>query len=494
MTTPYAGQYSVREAFEGSTVLITGATGYIGGLVLEQLLRVGRIGKAYLVIRTKKGESQQQRLKTLLSGPVFRLHHGTDSFHQIMGKVEVIPGDLAQPQCGISIANQKRLLPDVQYVIHAAASIQFDNPIHTDLTLSYIATKAIADFAAKMKKLRCFMYVSTAYSNAHLKKYSTVKEQLYPLREQDGQEVDHAAVVDRLLAMPVDEAQQEVQSVMKRLNFNHTNYGFCKNLTEQMLAGYHLNPFPVCISRPVSVGCVAKGPCPGYVGNTSGATGIILSIACGIGTFQSRTPNLPYTLVPGDVASSVIVASMAATAAGQGSQKGPNITQSCTSCSNPISLRQLTDHICEYYRQDPPSKDQFGDGKYEVHWTQDLEEYERWWQKGTTHTQQLARQLEEEGRMKSAARVRTAWKVWRTWSNGGGETGLRFDDSMVQHQLAPGLVDREKGNVLLTFTPEATGVSWPAYVHLYCAGAKQLFFHEKPKMPLQLEPVTLSSL
>ena len=54
------------------------------------------------------------------------------------------------------------------------------------------------------------MYVSTAYSNAHLKKYSTVKEQLYPLREQGGQEVDHAAIVDRLLAMPVDEAQREV--------------------------------------------------------------------------------------------------------------------------------------------------------------------------------------------------------------------------------------------------------------------------------------------
>lgn len=68
-----------------------------------------------------------------------------------MGKVEVIPGDLAQPQCGISADNQKRLLPQVQYVIHAAASIQFDNPIHTDLTLSYVATKAIADFAAKVQ-------------------------------------------------------------------------------------------------------------------------------------------------------------------------------------------------------------------------------------------------------------------------------------------------------------------------------------------------------
>lgn len=57
------------------------------------------------------------------------------------------------------------------------------------------------------------MYVSTAYSNAHLKRYSTVKEQLYPLREQDGREVDHAAIVDRLLAMPVNEAQKEVKTV-----------------------------------------------------------------------------------------------------------------------------------------------------------------------------------------------------------------------------------------------------------------------------------------
>lgn len=75
---------------------------------------------------------------------------------QIMGKVEVVPGDLAQPGCGISPENQKRLLPEVHYVIHAAASIQFDNPIHTDLTLSYVATKTIADFAAKvMRPLLC---------------------------------------------------------------------------------------------------------------------------------------------------------------------------------------------------------------------------------------------------------------------------------------------------------------------------------------------------
>ena len=69
---------------------------------------------------------------------------------QIFDKLEVIPGDLAKPDCGISRQDQERLLPEVEYVIHAAASIQFDNHIHTDLTLSYVASKAIADFATRV--------------------------------------------------------------------------------------------------------------------------------------------------------------------------------------------------------------------------------------------------------------------------------------------------------------------------------------------------------
>ena len=50
----------------------------------------------------------------------------------------------------------------------------------------------------------------------------------------------------------------------------------------------------------------------------------------------------------------------------------------------------------------------------------------------------------------SMVQVRTAWKVWRTWSNGGGETGLRFDDSNVQTKLAPGLIDAEKVSLSLS--------------------------------------------
>ena len=72
-------------------------------------------------------------------------------------------------------------------------------------------------------------------------------------------------------------------------------YGICKNLTEQMIASYHMQPFPVCINRPVGIGPVAKLPCPGYVGNTAGPTGMMLSIACGMsaGSACLGLPALP---------------------------------------------------------------------------------------------------------------------------------------------------------------------------------------------------------
>ena len=39
--------------------------------------------QAYLVIRTKRGESQQKRLKTILQSPVFKLHHEPQKFRQV---------------------------------------------------------------------------------------------------------------------------------------------------------------------------------------------------------------------------------------------------------------------------------------------------------------------------------------------------------------------------------------------------------------------------
>ena len=65
----------------------------------------------------------------------------------------------------------------------------------------------------QMKQLRCFMYVSTAYANAHLGSGPQlfVKEQLYPIRDEDGQPLNHAALANHLMSLPPAQAQQEVR-------------------------------------------------------------------------------------------------------------------------------------------------------------------------------------------------------------------------------------------------------------------------------------------
>ena len=70
---------------------------------------------------------------------------------QISSQIESIHGDLSEPGCDISQADRARVTQDVHYVVHSAASIRFDNPIHTDLTLSYVATQTLAELATQVR-------------------------------------------------------------------------------------------------------------------------------------------------------------------------------------------------------------------------------------------------------------------------------------------------------------------------------------------------------
>ena len=52
------GRISMRAAFSGATLFITGASGYVGSVVLEQLLRkCPDVARIYLLIRGKRGST-----------------------------------------------------------------------------------------------------------------------------------------------------------------------------------------------------------------------------------------------------------------------------------------------------------------------------------------------------------------------------------------------------------------------------------------------------
>lgn len=54
-------------------MLLTGASGYIGSVVLEQLLRTTDVAAVYLLLRGRRGAEPSERVKALLQSSLFHM-------------------------------------------------------------------------------------------------------------------------------------------------------------------------------------------------------------------------------------------------------------------------------------------------------------------------------------------------------------------------------------------------------------------------------------
>lgn len=62
---------SIKEYYAGHSIFITGATGFIGKVLIEKLLRsCPKIEKIYVLIRAKKGKTPEERLRQITDLPV----------------------------------------------------------------------------------------------------------------------------------------------------------------------------------------------------------------------------------------------------------------------------------------------------------------------------------------------------------------------------------------------------------------------------------------
>lgn len=64
---------SIPEFYKNKNVFVTGATGFIGKLLVEKLLRsCSGVKKIYVLIRPRHGKSPQERMKEATDDPVSR--------------------------------------------------------------------------------------------------------------------------------------------------------------------------------------------------------------------------------------------------------------------------------------------------------------------------------------------------------------------------------------------------------------------------------------
>ena len=143
------------------TVLLTGATGFLGRyLALEWLRRMDLVdGTLICLVRAKSNEDARRRLdKTFDSGDPELLRH----FRELAADhLEVIAGDKGEADLGLDQQTWQRLADTVDLIVDPAAFVNSVLPYSELFGPNVVGTAELIRFALTTK-LKPYTYVSTA--------------------------------------------------------------------------------------------------------------------------------------------------------------------------------------------------------------------------------------------------------------------------------------------------------------------------------------------
>src|SRR5262249_6934152 len=136
----------------GREVLLTGATGFVGKVVLEALLRRREelgIERVHVLVRPGAGGDSAERFaKEVASSPCFaRLAAGW------RGRVAVVEGAVVRPGCGVAPEARRALAECVTHVLHVAASVEFDMPLAEAYAVNVGGCLHVLELAREARRL-----------------------------------------------------------------------------------------------------------------------------------------------------------------------------------------------------------------------------------------------------------------------------------------------------------------------------------------------------
>lgn len=200
-------RYNIKTFYRNTNILLTGGTGFVGKVLLEKLLRTcENVRHIYVLLRSKRGLSSEQRYKELIQNPVSRsfliifIVQETGNFMccfvqvfdrirnnhpERLRKIVFVAGDISKPNIGLNHIDLQMLKENVQIVFHSAATVRFDQGIKEAVNLNTLGSKRLWDLCVEMHNLKSIIHVSTAYTNPTR---SNVSEVVYPPRlEMDSE-------------------------------------------------------------------------------------------------------------------------------------------------------------------------------------------------------------------------------------------------------------------------------------------------------------------
>jgi fatty acyl-CoA reductase len=271
-----------------AVVLLTGATGFVGKVVLAELLRrraaLG-IERVLALVRAKDPEQADARLRSeVLGSPCFAAEApGYEKW------VEAVAGDITRPRFALAPEAAERVRADVTHVIHCAASVEFSLPIAEATAANVTGALHAVEVAGACRRLAGAAVVSTAYVTPHAapraRRVHGADERLAPLP------FDPEALLPRLVRGDVDAARLLAET-------GHPN----EHLLARRAAG-----LPLTLVRPSIVSASRAHPRPGWIDSFAAFAGFVALIGAGRLRAVAGDPEARLDVVPCDAVAERIV-------------------------------------------------------------------------------------------------------------------------------------------------------------------------------------------
>lgn len=153
MQLPQSFQRAELPATERVTVLLTGATGFLGSYLVQELLARQEVEKVIAVVRSKDPKLAMQRVKnTCLAYGIWQ-----DTWEQ---RLHCIAGDLEQPQFGLSDDQWSTLANEVSLIVHNGARVHWVVP-YSSLRKSNVLSTCEAIKLCAVGRPKQFAFVSS---------------------------------------------------------------------------------------------------------------------------------------------------------------------------------------------------------------------------------------------------------------------------------------------------------------------------------------------
>jgi len=277
----------MSSGMKGAHVLLTGCTGFVGKVVLAELLRRREelgIERIHLLIRPRGRKSPEDRFNRSLghSRAFSLLEPGWKKF------CDPVAGDMLDEGLGVSDSDAKKLKSELTHIIHCAASVRFDLPIAEAASINITGALRVLDFAKECRRLTRLVDVSTAYVTPHPGGGPlVVEEKLVDLPFDAGD------VYEEIIA-----GRSSEKALLARTGHPNT-YTFTKCLAEALLAERH-ESVPLSLLRPSVVSACRRRPFPGWIDSHAAYAAFISLLGAGHLRVARVNPDALLDVVPCD--------------------------------------------------------------------------------------------------------------------------------------------------------------------------------------------------